>query len=285
MIKVFLPDNETRYDIIQLWTTCFGDSHEYISFFLDNCPDVLCIGFYSENKLRSMLFLLEGYINAKPCKYLYAACTDPDFRNRGIMGKLLNYTENYCKEYNYSAIFLVPANEDLYHYYSTFGYMASFRKRCVKLENSNKITAPLNSEIKEDIVEISNIKAGMIDKIEAFRFNNNIIKYTVAEHIFNGGEVLLYKNNNGICLAFYYKDAKNIIIKELLCNFDISLSVLKKLFFNKNVENIYIYAPIVYNIKDIGEEYTKCGMCLPLTEEMKAYLKNNTELYAGMYLD
>ena len=56
-------------------------------------------------------------------------------------------------------------------------------------------------------------------------------------------------------------------------------------FFNKDVENIYIFSPIVYNSTDIMEKYTKCGMCFPLNNRLSDFLKKHTDLYAGMYLD
>lgn len=283
MIKVFLPEAQFRTETIDLWSICFGDSEEYISFFIDNCPDYIGIGYFKEDKLVAMCFLLEGYINGEKCKYLYAACTHPDCRKQGIMGKLLEYAKIYCAENGYSAIFLVPANEHLYRYYSTFGYITSFRKKAISLK-CDVIFNENNYDVK-DIDLICRVKLNLINTIKGFRFNKKTVKYTVMEHLYNGGKVLLSEFQEGTLLAFYYYNGNDLYVKELLSDFDVSSSMLKKLFSNKNVENIYILSPIVYNNKDIGEEYTKCGMCLPLTEKINDYLNNNTELYAGMYLD
>lgn len=283
MIKVFVPDTESEKDIINLWSICFGDSEDYIKFFLKNCPDFVCIGYFSDNRLISMLFLLEGEINNQKCKYLYAACTDPEYRKQGLMSELLEFTKIYCQELNYSAIFLVPANESLYNYYTNHGYIPSFRKSYIKIKNSDK-----EPSLAVDIIDVSTIckiKSRLMQVTDGFNFNNETIIYTIKEHFYNGGKAMLYESEEGSCLSFYYISGKDLIVKELLCDFDISLSMFKEVFSNKNVENIYIYTPIVYNNKDIGEEYTKCGMCLPLNDDINDYLKENTDLYAGMYLD
>lgn len=272
-----------RDEIISLWHKCFGDSEEYITFFLDNCPDIVCVGFFDNDHLVSMLFLLEGFINCEKCKYLYAACTDTSHRRLGIMEKLIRFSESYCKINNYSSIFLVPADEDLYSYYAKFGFIASFYKKHIKLNVCDNYSC----EIKtcKDIHEICSIKLDLINGISGFTFTKDLIEYTVREHLFNGGSVSKYHYGNNIALFFYYKENNTIIIKEMLSDFEIESETIIKLFSNNDVENIYIYSPIVYNSADIGEEYTKCGMCLPLNEKTFDYITQNSNLYAGMYLD
>ena len=51
-----------RENIIALWHECFGDERGYIEFFLDNCPNKLCIGSFENGVLTSMLFLLNGVV-------------------------------------------------------------------------------------------------------------------------------------------------------------------------------------------------------------------------------
>lgn len=282
MIKVFTAKNEHRNKVISLWNKCFGDSEDYISFFIDNCPEYVCVGFFSDNDLVSMLFLLNGTLLNKKCHYLYAACTDSGYRKQGIMEQLITFSKLFCKSQGSSGIFLVPANEELYDFYSKFGFISSFTK--------NKISISCG---KEDCIDyscknidvITDLKCELLSGLNCFSFERPTIKYTVKEHFFNGGEALVYKGSEGNLVAFFYIDNDSIIVKELLSDFDLSTDFIKNLFLNKYTENIYIFTPIVYNTKDIGEEYTKCGMCFPLDEELADYLHTETRLYAGMYLD
>lgn len=283
MIKIFKLNDGYRDSIITLWQSCFGDSEEYISFFLDNCPDFVTVGYFVEERLVSMLFLLEGSLIDKKCKYLYAACTHTEFRRQGIMESLIESAKSYCADNGYSGIFLVPANESLYAYYSKFGFVSSFvkKKLTFKTYNSEYIE---NCDCN-DIQVICDLKEKLLSEINGFRFDRSVLEYTVKEHLFNNGKISIYTGEEGSSLAFYFVDNNDVIVKEFLTDFNISTVFVQKLFSNKNAENIYILTPIVYNNKDIEEKYTKCGMCLPLDSEIKAFLDKNTCLYAGMYLD
>lgn len=282
MIKVFNSENLNRDAVIDLWQVSFGDTREYIEFFLDNCPDYVCVEYFAENRLASMLFLLEGNLLGERCKYLYAACTEPSFRRRGIMESLIEFTAEYCKENEYSSIFLVPANEKLYSYYGKSGFKNSFTKKYIKMKSAD---IEIESFCTSDVDEIVNVKKKLLNSINGFIFDEKTLKYTVEEHLFNGGKVFLKYNEDNVILSFFYIDNLNLIVKELLTDFkDISL-VFSEHFGNKNAENIYICTPLVYNSRDIVEEYAKCGMCLPLNEKTSELLKDRSDLYAGMYLD
>lgn len=102
-----------REEIILLWQEAFGDSREDILFFLENCKHKICLGYFKDDTLISMLFVVEcslGY-------YIYAACTKKEARNSGAMSHLLDY----CKK-NYSSLCLIPANEPLIAYYKNRGF-------------------------------------------------------------------------------------------------------------------------------------------------------------------
>ncbi len=282
MIKIYNAENLNREDVIDLWVKCFGDTREYVEFFLDNCPGYVCVEYLVEDKLVSQLFLLEGELASEKCKYLYAACTHKDFRRQGIMEELIEFTKKYCADEKYSAIFLVPASENLYTYYSKFGFVASFLKKEFVIKNKFE-TLSESSEV--DIDTAIEIKKQLLEKINCFSFTDEVMKYTVKEHIFNGGKVYANSFEGNKFAAFYYRNGSDIVIKEFLSEKQEISFDLNKYFFDKNVENIYISAPIVYNSKDIMEKYTKCGMCFPLNDRISDYLKNHADLYAGMYLD
>ncbi len=282
MIKVYNAENLNRNDVIALWMKCFGDSREYVEFFLDNCPGYVCVEYFVEDKLVSQLFLLEGELASEKCKYLYAACTHEDYRRRGIMEELIEFTKTYCKDKNYSSIFLVPANERLYSFYSKFGFVASF----IKKELNVHIESESLSELTEaDVDEVFDIKKELVENINGFRFTDDVMKYTIKEHLFNNGKIYFNKNVNEKAVVFYYIIGPDIVVKELLTEKAELGSQIFQHFFNKDVENIYIFSPIVYNSTDIMEKYTKCGMCFPLNNRLSDFLKKHTDLYAGMYLD
>ena len=48
--------NIHREEIVELWNICFGDEADYISFFIDNCPQKICLADREDGKIVSMLF-------------------------------------------------------------------------------------------------------------------------------------------------------------------------------------------------------------------------------------
>ena len=97
-MKRIVDIKKYRNDIISLWYECFGDEAEYIEFFLNRCPNKLCLGCFENNRLVSMLFLLNGEVDGFPAKYIYAACTAHEFRSRGFMAELIDCSKHYCVE-------------------------------------------------------------------------------------------------------------------------------------------------------------------------------------------
>lgn len=285
MIKIFSADEQYRDSIISLWQEAFGDSEEYVSFFLDECPSYDVVGYFIDNQLVSMFFLLEGTIKNYKCKYLYAACTATEHRKKGIMEKLISFARNYCVDNGYDGIFLVPANEKLYSYYSKFGFIPSFKKSVIRLNSCD--FKNLNPEIKNqfETEQIVNAKISILEKLESFCFERKTLEYTIKEHLFNGGKVFYNNDNDSQTLVFYHTSDDIITVKEYLNSDNEFEPDYCKQILNNNAHNVYILCPLVYNREDIVEEYAKCGMCLPLNSIFEAYIRSNTTIYAGMYLD
>lgn len=106
-----------QIDIVSLWKDTFGDSEKEIKYFLENCNDSQCVGVYADEHLVSMLILVSCTVVGKPARYIYAACTDADYRKRGCMTELLDYAEK-----NFQRLCLIPAEEWLIEYYKKRGF-------------------------------------------------------------------------------------------------------------------------------------------------------------------
>lgn len=113
-IEFFCNKNE---DVISLWQEAFGDSREDIEYFLNNCKNKTAVGFFEDEKLVSMLFLVDCNVDNTPSKYIYAACTLNSYKKQGIMSKLLSFTQS-----NFKSIVLIPADESLVGFYKKRGF-------------------------------------------------------------------------------------------------------------------------------------------------------------------
>ena len=120
--------------IIPLWQEAFGDSKEDISFFLNNCKNMKCLGYFDEKMLSSMLFLIDCKISGDEYKYIYAACTYKNKRGRGDMSKLLDY----CKS-NFNKVCLIPADDKLVDFYFEREFNIKFELNDIQFDESKEI--------------------------------------------------------------------------------------------------------------------------------------------------
>jgi hypothetical protein len=280
---IIFVENKTEYreSIIKLWQICFGDSRDYIEFFLNNCPKYKCAADVENGEIVSMLFLLDGLLLNKKCEYIYAACTLPDCRRTGKMGALIEYSKKFCYNEGDSYIFLVPANDKLYKYYSNFGFINCFEKQRIII-NGDHCDKSERSNLSKDFVRI---KKELSEKLNGFVFTDNILDYTIKEHIFCGGKIIAIDNLFEKSIAFYRIEGNSIYIKELLSDIELNSEIINILIKKYNAENVYILCPIVYNSKNNESVSTKCGMVLDLNNTVSSDCLKKQAYYAGMYLD
>lgn len=133
----------------KLWMACFSENSKAIDLFFNANSEYLSMYCSKYNdKIVSALYLVHGSINDKKAHYLCGAATLPEYRRRGIMGKLIEYALNDAKKNGdvYSTLF--PANEQLYKFYSRFGYVSACtaKHRVIsrkQLENCKSNNTPL----------------------------------------------------------------------------------------------------------------------------------------------
>lgn len=119
-------NEEIRSQAVGLWKEAFGDSEEYINFFLDTHKGCTFVPLTDNGVLVSALYLIDGTLCGVNGFYLFAAATFKEYRSKGYMARLLKLAEEKAKEKNKSFIALVPAEKSLFDYYSRFGYKTAF---------------------------------------------------------------------------------------------------------------------------------------------------------------
>ena len=131
MLETMIKFTDDREQIICLWNEVFHDSREDIEYFLDNCKNKRCLGFFENDTLVSMLFLIDCKYGKLSGKYLYAVCTSKESRNKGFAGKLIEEAKGHMKDF----LWLIPANDGLFEYYAKYGFITKLYSQGV-FENS-----------------------------------------------------------------------------------------------------------------------------------------------------
>ena len=274
-----------REKIKELWKIAFGDEDDYIEFFLDNRAKaentlILTDEINGEEKLASVLFLLdcETRIEEKLYKtaYLYAACTHPDYRNKGCMGTLLNAAQRQCSQKGFDFISLVPAEDSLFNYYSRFNYIDAFKERVFNLKRSDAEALALkNCEICDfDENDMLTIRASMLKNNDALIWDKAALKYAIDENAIGENEALAVMQD-GICVgyAFFYKEDDKLIVRECAFRDDGFYCLLRAFLDTADFKNISIKIPAFMNF-NARSRVRFNGMLLPLNKEAHANIKN-----------
>ena len=129
--EIRFPSESDYENLKELWQTAFDDSREHLDFFFKNtvsCDNALVC--FDSDKPVSALYMLESEIltEEKTCSayYIYAVCTHPDFRGKGLMKGLFEELFNVAKSRNIDYLFLVPEEKYLYKIYEKLGFRTGF---------------------------------------------------------------------------------------------------------------------------------------------------------------
>ncbi len=115
----------------RLWLKNFDDAPSVVERFFENAvtPENVVAAFSGDIAV-SVLYTVEGTItnNGADYKglYIYAVCTDPDFRGRGLMRKCFDFLFEISKERGVDYFFLVPAEKNLFTMYEKLGFETGF---------------------------------------------------------------------------------------------------------------------------------------------------------------
>ncbi len=114
-----------------LWKTAFDDTEESLDFFFENTvsPDrVLAV--FDGGIPVSALYMLESEIvvdkKEYSAYYIYAVCTHPDYRGKGLMKSLFEELFKVAKNRGIDYLFLVPEEEYLFKIYEKIGFKIGF---------------------------------------------------------------------------------------------------------------------------------------------------------------
>lgn len=113
-----------------LWQSCFDDGRDVIETFWRRTKGrVLCFAALDGSAPVSMLCALPAELvdecgASLRAAYLYAVCTAPAYRRRGLCAALLSYAEQALHDFD--VCMLVPDGDAMFRYYEKHGYRTAF---------------------------------------------------------------------------------------------------------------------------------------------------------------
>lgn len=109
----------------RIWEACFGDSPEYIRFFMENrFPTCRSFVWLEAGEPAGAAYLLPCILGERPAYYGYAVGVLPEFQRRGICGEILRSAEEFCR--HEGAVFFVLPRPGVEGYYLKRGFYPGF---------------------------------------------------------------------------------------------------------------------------------------------------------------
>ena len=191
--------------LTKLWATCFGDDPKEIQGFWSATFDRIQVYTATDSgRIHAMACVIPTHFvdeegESHTCGYVYAVCTDPKSRGRGICQGLMAYIHKNCG-FAYTA--LVPAGESLFSFYEKMGYETVFynAQYTVKPQKGGKIR-PANAEVYRSIREL--------------QLYDNFLSY--EEYLLPcAGQLYRIETEDGLYCGCCYKKDDILLIRELL---------------------------------------------------------------------
>ena len=221
----------TNSDYVQirtLWDEAFSDE-DYADWYFKNIYKKEYTLVYElqeedgeDGRVVAMLARIPYEINNfGKVTYIYGACTNKDYRNRGIMRKLLTYSEEIDRTADTLAIILIPENKDLFNFYDKQGYNEYFYKYLIE-KDENKDYLEVNQNI---LISNNNDESGL---------NKGFLKevYINVTDMKPNDSKIIYKLNN--LYNHLYGDKQSVVR-----NADYFLKQIT--MYNENQGKVYIF--------------------------------------------
>ena len=230
--------------IRRLWDEAFTDKN-YANWYFTNVYREEYTLVYDVNdidgqdsKVVAMLARIPYEINNfGKVTYIYGACTDIEYRNRGIMSKLLAHSEEIDRATGIMAIILIPENKELFKFYDKLGYNKYFYRYLINKEDNKDYL-----EVKENLLISNNNEENRINKgfLEEVYINVTSVKPNESK--------IIYKLNN--LYNHLYSDKQSVVR-------DTDYFLKQITMYNENQGKVYIFYDGHNEIKGYVFGYTE----------------------------
>ena len=145
-----------------LWKRCFTDSEAFTDlYFRMRYREERNLALWEDEQPVAALQILPYPMTFQqevlPTGYISGACTHPDYRNRGLMGRLLKEALKKMHGTGNAFTTLIPAEPWLFDYYARFGYATVFHQTETRVDNQpimvNKTAASETLEVSDTYSE------------------------------------------------------------------------------------------------------------------------------------
>ena len=237
-MRCFQPDIKYLEQIKRLCCICFNMEADEVNYVFEHnyISTEICYAIEDSGELCCMLFTVPCTMiyNGKFIQghYIYGACTLPEYRHRGLMHKLICYTSAQRKDRGDCFSVLLPANDSLYSFYATMGYIPAYKAVNKYIDRQSL------PDLMEDIKYKHNFSVSYMHCIRnqvcrsftgTIAYSQRILEYALHYAKECGGGAV--QCDYGY-IIYAYDDSGSLFVLELMClpqHKNIMLGILKNI--------------------------------------------------------
>ncbi len=205
--------------ILELWNTVFNEDEKFTKWYFDNIfnPEYT-IAVFEDSKLISMLQMLPYEINSfGKVSYIFGACTYSEHRGKGLMAKLIAFSEKLDRDSGVTASILIPQEKSLFDFYKRFGYESLFKinyKECFR-QNKKDHSYTFSEIDSKDITLLNQAYENSLSGTYFVLRNEDCWAKQIDMFRTLGGSAFCLKDNEKLIAYAFVWDDDSIVIQEL----------------------------------------------------------------------
>lgn len=215
---------EKKKQIKELWQLCFHDDERFVNLLFDRLyRDENARCFEERGVVTSALQMLPYRMtygeSVLPVSYISGAATRPEYRNRGLMGRLLRESFEVMRSRAIPLSALIPAEPWLYDYYGTKGYAPVFFRGECDYTAAHRFVGARYHRVSPSVDELYRFFDGLLRQRSCgLLHERNDFEVICGDNRLDGGEVVAMADEAGelSALAFAVPHDDRTRVKELL---------------------------------------------------------------------
>lgn len=257
----FADKSRDRFDIHNIWETCFGDDPELVDFYMDHrMTEENMLVIREEGRAVSMASFLDISVRDGeewvPAKYVYAVATLPECRGRGYAGRILKKAEEIFG----MPLVLVPAERELVNYYEKLGFTEAYpSQNLMKRDAPGEVrAAEINHYSVEEIsaAEYKAIRERKRMKDGFIAWDEEGIRFAMEFNCFCGGKTVKILWNREEPIEEKEEDADIF----MYCPQNGKLNIIETTLTTEQIEELL--PELMAQTKTTGLEYNREGIML-----------------------
>lgn len=277
--------------LAELWTLSFGAPAPMIRNIQTLIADTDRTVVYREDgKAVAGAYLLESTLHTGDetftAYYLFGAATHPDYRRKGYMGQIIRYCRTLCEERDIDYLVLVPTDNDLYKYFSRFGFRANFYLKTTQLDREQLLAmAEKMDDSEEDKgfvpTELQAIRLEALKGGSYLEYDRPTLQYLLFEHVCQGGKTILLEDGYALYDLAEDDTGETVLKVRELCASGAQGALLRKLS-EVEADQYILNLPAFDGIRGGRTSTGRAGMDLAVSKRAVKAERTMKNAYIGL---